>query len=217
MKRKVVIITILTLAAVLLCACGIEKNSNNTVENNTTQKPSSSEISSQNPPEKVTEKPSTVEQSLQPSPMKLTEISTKELKQFLASKRSEILKEIGNQTENGTVSVMESHMVFPFTFAKDLGLTFVFPNETDDFSPTYIVINKGTNLKDVNVKGAKPGMDFKEIMGKMGNSKVVKTWFSNEDNVAYKLDYVIDGVVYSFVSYDEQGKESQLYIALKEN
>lgn len=199
MKRITVIVAMLIFAVMLLTACGIQQNSNSVDENNATQKLNSSEVSSQNPT------------------VKSTEISTQEIKQFLNSVRSNVLKVVGNQTENGTVSIMESHIIFPFTFAKDLGLTFVFPNETENFSPTCIIVNKETNLKDVNIKGAKPGMDFKEIMDKMGNSQVVKTWFSNEDNIAYKIDYVVDGVVYSFVSYDEQGKESQLYISLKEN
>lgn len=199
MKRIAVIVPMLIFAFMILTSCGIQQNSNSTIENNATQKPNSSEVSSQI------------------STVKSTETSIQELKQFLNSTRSNILKVVGNQTENGTVSIMESHMLFPFTFAKDLGLTFVFPNETDDFTPTYIIVNKETNLKDVNIKGAKPGMDFKEIMDEMGKSQAVKTWISNEDNVAYRLEYVDDGVVYSFVSYDEQGKESQLYIAVKEN
>lgn len=199
MKRIAVIVPMLIFALMILTSCGIQQNSNSTIENNTTQKPNSSEVSSQI------------------STVKSTETSIQALKQFLNSTRSNILKVVGNQTENGTVSITESHMLFPFTFAKDLGLTFVFPNETDDFTPTYIIVNKETNLKDVNIKGAKPGMDFKEIMDKMGKSQVVKTWISNENKVAYKLEYVDDGVVYSFVSYDEQGKESQLYIAVKEN
>lgn len=199
MKRIAVIVPMLIFALMILTSCGIQQNSNSIIENNATQKPNSSEVSSQI------------------STVKSTETSIQELKQFLNSTRSNILKVVGNQTENGTVSIMESHMLFPFTFAKDLGLTFVFPNETDDFTPTYIIVNKETNLKDVNIKGAKPGMDFKEIMDEMGKSQAVKTWISNEDNVAYKLEYVDDGVVYSFVSYDEQGKESQLYIAVKEN
>lgn len=199
MKRIAVIVPMLIFALMILTSCGIQQNSNSTIENNATQKPNSSEVSSQI------------------STVKSTETSIQELKQFLNSTRSNILKVVGNQTENGTVSIMESHMLFPFTFAKDLGLTFVFPNEADDFTPIYIIVNKETNLKDVNIKGAKPGMDFKEIMDEMGKSQAVKTWISNEDNVAYKLEYVDDGVVYSFVSYDEQGKESQLYIAVKEN
>lgn len=199
MKRIAVIVPMLIFALMILTSCGIQQNSNSTIENNATQKPNSSEVSSQI------------------STVKSTETSIQELKQFLNSTRSNILKVVGNQTENGTVSIMESHMLFPFTFAKDLGLTFVFPNETDDFTPIYIIVNKETNLKDVNIKGAKPGMDFKEIMDEMGKSQAVKTWISNEDNAAYKLEYVDDGVVYSFVSYDEQGKESQLYIAVKEN
>lgn len=199
MKRIAVIVPMLIFALMILTSCGIKQNSNSIIENNATQKPNSSEVSSQI------------------STVKSTETSIQELKQFLNSTRSNILKVVGNQTENGTVSIMESHMLFPFTFAKDLGLTFVFPNETDDFTPIYIIVNKETNLKDVNIKGAKPGMDFKEIMDEMGKSQAVKTWISNEDNAAYKLEYVDDGVVYSFVSYDEQGKESQLYIAVKEN
>lgn len=199
MKRIAVIVPMLIFALMILTSCEIQQNSNSTIENNATQKPNSSEVSSQI------------------STVKSTETSIQELKQFLNSTRSNILKVVGNQTENGTVSIMESHMLFPFTFAKDLGLTFVFPNEADDFTPIYIIVNKETNLKDVNIKGAKPGMDFKEIMDEMGKSQAVKTWISNEDNAAYKLEYVDDGVVYSFVSYDEQGKESQLYIAVKEN
>jgi len=200
----------------MLSACGIQQNGNHAVENNATQEPST-EISSKNLSEKVTEKPSTAEKSSQPLREKSTEISTQEFKNFLNSKKSEILKKVGGQTESGTISIMESHMVFPFIFVKDLGLAFVFPNETDDFCPTYIIINNETNLKDVNIKGAKPGMNFKEITNKIENSQVVKTWFSNEDNFAYKLDYALDGVLYSFVSYDEKGKESQLYISLNDN
>lgn len=215
MKKISVIATILILVATLLSACGIQQSGNGAVENSATQKPSS-DITAQNQSVKATEKPSNVEEASLSSPVKSAEISTQKLSYFLNSKRSEILKEVGDQIENGTVSIMESHMVFPVIYVKDLGLTFVFPNEIDDFSPTNIVVNKETNFKDVNIKGAKPGMDFKEIMSKIGTSQVVKTWFSNEDNVAYKLDYAVEDLVYSFVSYDEQGKESQLYITLKD-
>jgi hypothetical protein len=216
MKQKFVIVIILIYIALFLSACEIQQNSNSNTDNNAIQKPSGKEVTSQSPSTEAAEKSTTMEKSSQPVPIKTTEISIEELTQFLNSKRSKIIKAVGNHTENGTVSIMESHMIFPFTFVKNLGLTFVFPNETDDFSPTYIIIDKETNIKDFNIKGAKPGMDFRKIMGKLGKSHIVKTWFANEDNVAYKLDYVMDKVVYSFVSYDKQGKESQLYITLKD-
>lgn len=155
-------------------------------------------------------------QSAQISFDKLTEVSVKELTQLLHLKKSEIMKIVGNQNESGTMSIMESHMIFPFIFSKQLGLTFIFPNEIDDFNPIYIYINKETNVKNVGVKGAKPGMSFKEIVDKLGEGQIEQTWVSNEDNLIYKLDIQIDGIVYRFVSYDETGEDSQLYICLDE-
>lgn len=217
MRKISAIVMIITVVALLLSSCEIQQNWENTVGNNATKQPNGSEIISPDTSVKTTEETNEGKKHSQSSALKPAMISMLEIKQFLNSKKSDILKAAGSQIENGTISVMESHMLFPFIFAKDLGLTFVFPNETDDISPIYVVVNKETNFNDVNIKGAKPGMNFMDIRDRIGDGQVVKTWFSNEDNIAYKLDYVVDGMVYSFVSYDEQGQESQLYITLGEN
>lgn len=62
-----------------------------------------------------------------------------------------------------------------------------------------------------------PGMNFKDIISKLENAKVQKTWVSTEENVAYKIDYKLEDVVYTFISSDELGNESQLFISLVDN
>lgn len=57
-------------------------------------------------------------------------------------------------------------------------------------------------------------MNFKDIIDKLGEGEVRKTWLLSEDNIAYKVDFKMDGMIFSFVSYDEVGTYSQLYIYL---
>lgn len=134
----------------MLGACGIKENDYGAA--NMTQKISGGKININNAVNNVERKSGNIEKGLHASPGKSMEISNGELKQYLISKKSEILKAVGNQTETGTISITESHMVFPTIFENNLGLTFIFPNETDDISPTYIYINEETNAKNVNIK-----------------------------------------------------------------
>ena len=144
-------------------------------------------------------------------------LSTKDIKNYLNSSKTEILNSIKIQIDkNGTLAIMESHMFFPYAFANDLGLAFIFVNETDDYKPLYIVIDEETNTNEVNLCGAKPGMSFQEIKDKAGYSQVLKTWISSEDNIIYVLKYYVDGLEYSFVSYDDQGMGTELFIALSQ-
>lgn len=138
------------------------------------------------------------------------------IKEYLGMKMSEILNEIGGtvSVDNGTLSIMKSHMFFPSTFSKELGISFIFPNDFEDLTPIYLLVTEESNIKNINVLGAKPGMDFNEIRGKLGDIEVTKTWIANEDNVAYELYYQSENVEYRFLSYDEQGTDSVLYISL---
>lgn len=61
--------------------------------------------------------------------------------------------------------------------------------------------------------GAKPGMTFDEIKKNLKGCSVKKTWIASEKDVAYELDYILNGFKYSFVSYEEDGKSSELYIS----
>ena len=53
-------------------------------------------------------------------------------------------------------------------------------------------------------------MSFQVIKDKAGYSQVLKTWISSEDNIIYVLQYYVDGLENSFVSFDEQGKQTLL-------
>ena len=57
-------------------------------------------------------------------------------------------------------------------------------------------------------------MSFQVIKDKAGYSQVLKTWIFSEDNNIYVLKYYVDGLEYSFVSFDEQGIGTELFIAL---
>ncbi|WP_035985186.1 MULTISPECIES: hypothetical protein [Bacillales] len=202
--KKLLVSLILLSATIVFSACNSQKPNSKT-----------SEMSQQvTPVNKTEELINTVNQA---SNTKTTDLSSKELKQYLNSTKSNISAITEKDNETGTSSVMESHMVFPFVFVKSLGVSFIFPNDTDDINPTYLNVNKATNIRNVNVKGAMPGMNFIDIMSKLENVQVKKTWVSTEDNVAYKIDYKLDGVVYTFISSDELGNESQLFISLDDN
>ncbi|TQR38698.1 hypothetical protein [Brevibacillus brevis] len=202
--KKWLVTLILLSAAIVFSACNSQKPNSHT-----------SELSQQVTPVNKTE--GFINTVNQASDTKTTDLSTEELKQYLNAKKSDIPTITEKDNETGTISVMESHMVFPFVFVKSLGISFIFPNDTDDINPTYLNVNKATNIRNINVKGAMPGMNFKDIISKLENAQVKKTWISTEDNVAYKIDYKLDDVVYTFISSDELGNESQLFISLDDN
>lgn len=143
MIKNIVTVIIFIFIVVNISGCGIQQNSEGTSGNSIIEKQSSGMI--QSSPETVTDSISTKGNNMQKSATKSTEISSQEMKKYLESKRSEIFKTVGNSVEHGdTVSIMESHMVFPVLFVEKLGFTFIFPNETDDYTPTYISIAKET-------------------------------------------------------------------------
>ncbi|WP_052339441.1 hypothetical protein [Gorillibacterium massiliense] len=207
MKKRtaIALASILISITMMLCSCRFQQNSS----------PVSTSVSTQSSMAKATERPNDSLKTPESSPVTTSAvITTKELMGYLNLKRSEILEINGAETGTGTISVMESHMVFPCIFVEQLGLTFIFADDVEDLKPTYIFVSSETNVKNIDVNGAKPGMNFKDILSKLGNGQVKKTWFSNEANLAYQLDFKVGGMLYSFVSDDEQGIDSELYISL---
>lgn len=136
---------------------------------------------------------------------------------YLNMKMSEVIEvtKVGFSDDYASLSLTESHMYFPFLFDKELGVTFVFGNTYDDLKPICLVVEQESNIHNFDVKGAKPGVDFKEIQDILGDVECKETWMSNEKNTAYEISYHEDNVVYRFVSYDELGKDSALYISLE--
>lgn len=147
-------------------------------------------------------------------------LKVNDFKKYLNITRKEIMamediKDDGT-LDDGTVSLMESHMFFPCIYSKKHGLSFIFPTEESSEKPTYLYMNQESNKANNNIKDAKPGMKFEEIFSYMGKTSVKKTWLASEDNTAYKIDYQLDGLIYSFVSNEEDGNGSELYISLAE-
>lgn len=181
----------------LLCSCGVQTNGNDPVNNN--DPIASNIVTPTNVPQVVDDKDA--------------EISIDNLKAYLNTSKADILKTTGSKDESDTISIVESHMVFPCIFSKEVGLTFVFPDYSDEAEPVCIIVNQHSNKNNVNLKGAKPGMLFKEIKSILGDKPITKSWISTEDNTVYKVDYTLDGLLFSFVSYDQDGNNTELYIS----
>lgn len=153
----------------------------------------------------------------QSNDMILDEMSLEEVNEFLEMNLSEIISTTGEKFSEDfdTLSIIESHMFFPYVFDKELGLTFVFRNKTDDYKPVCIIVSKDSNVQNFNVYGAKPGMNFSEIQKLLGNADINMTWIGNEENTVYEFCFQEGGVCYRFISYDEKGIDSVLYISLQ--
>lgn len=135
---------------------------------------------------------------------------------YLNTNKIDAVKLSNTEDSEDTVAVMESHMTFPCVYIENLGITFIYPTQADDALPIYLSINGVTNKENINIMGAKPGMTFDEIKKNLEGGDVKKTWIASEEDVAYVLEYSINGFKYSFVSYEEDGKSSELYISKKD-
>lgn len=138
-----------------------------------------------------------------------------EFEKYFCMNMSEILEMTNGEISNDfdTMVIPESHMFFPYLFDETLGLTFVFSNKVEDLEPICIIITDESNIQDISVLGAKPGMNFSEIREILKDTKIKKTWLANEDNVVYEVFFTMNNIDYRFISYDEYGEDSILYIS----
>lgn len=209
MKR--ISLVIVMIVAILLSAC--TDNDRPTVAS-TPQIPDTNKISPQVSPtistKLTTETPGpSPSSSPTPSPTISEELTTEDLKQYLNMKMSGVMETFDADLGPGTLTIMESYMVFPAIYAESLGLTFIFPSDFEDLRPLYIEVNSN----NVSINGAEPGMNFGEIMDKLGG-QVTETWIANEECIYYQIVYKTDGLVYHFVSHDEEGTYTWLYVSL---
>ncbi|MNM43007.1 hypothetical protein D3C81_538590 [compost metagenome] len=132
---------------------------------------------------------------------------------FFNIKRRDALKLSKTDSSEDTIAIMESHMVFPCVFVETLGVTFIYPDFSEDSVPIYILVNSDTNSSRISVSDAKPGMNFVEIKRILGEKEMRKTWTSSEEITTYALEYIINGYKFSFQSDQENGEASELYIS----
>jgi hypothetical protein len=197
-----------------LCSCGNSANNNNpdvdSVNTATSPKVETSSTVKLSP----TNATESSNNNVQPTNSLNPGLTSGDLEGYLKLTRGEAVKQFENNYDTGTLAVLESHMTFPCIFIKDLGITIIYPSEENESKPVYITVNKATNVKNISYKGAKPGMSFKEIKEIAGDTQVIKSWASTEDDVVYKLDYTDSGLNYSFVSYEESGNYSELHVSV---
>lgn len=200
MQKTCVAIVIILL---ILCGCSEQKNIdgiNHSIENevSTSESDKDKHIENKRVQEKI-----------------LDDLELKEITKYFDMEMSEILEEITGELSDDfdTIPILESHLFFPYLFDETLGLTFVFNNKVDDSNPIYLIVTCESNVQDINVLGARPGMNFVQIKEVLGETEVTKTWLANEDNIAYQLLFKKDKIDYRFISYNENGDDSILYIS----
>ena len=200
MQKSYVAIVIILL---ILCGCSVQKNIDgihHSIENevNTSESDQDKHIENKRVQEEI-----------------LDNLELKEITKYFDMEMSEILEETTGELSDDfdTIPILESHLFFPYLFDETLGLTFVFNNRVDDSNPIYLIVTCESNVQDINVLGARPGMNFVQIKEVLGETEVTKTWLANEDNIAYQLLFKKDNINYRFISYDENGDNSILYIS----
>lgn len=126
--------------------------------------------------------------------------------QLLQLTKKDIVLKFGNIYEEGTATIEQSHIIFPTIYYPKDKLTFVFGDEQENSSLRQIIVAAG------EIQGATPGMNFAEIKNRLGPREVQETWLGTEDNLAYKLEYQLNGLTYSFISTKSDGRASELVI-----
>lgn len=126
----------------------------------------------------------------------------KDIDRYLYMPKSDIVKELGNSykvVETGSEGLQEGF------YYEDIGLTFTF----DEESQWVLWIDCDSK---VDINGARAGMDFSQIQKALGKGQITETWVETPENVAYELGYRIgDSLVY-FLSYQQSGEDSEVYI-----
>jgi hypothetical protein len=64
----------------------------------------------------------------------------------------------------------------------------------------------------VEFNGARAGMNFKQLQERLGKGAIEKTWYETPENIAYKTSYIFDNNVLTFLSFEEDGSNSWLWI-----
>lgn len=114
-------------------------------------------------------------------------------------KKDDILIKLGNTYKLVPAGAEGSYDGYWY---KELGITIAF--DADD-SIAFIDCDK-----NVNIDGARAGMNFRQIQEKLGKSEVKETWIETPENKAYEITYTKDNCTISFVSAEKDGTDCNL-------
>lgn len=129
--------------------------------------------------------------------------SLKEISSLFSLSLADAKNVLGKETkivETGAEGTFEGY------YYKDKGITVVF----DPDRINWVGVND-----NVDINGAKQGMNFAQIQEKLGQKKVLETWYESPDNKAYEIIYEIGNCVVEFLSFEKDGRESSIWIYKK--
>ncbi len=131
-------------------------------------------------------------------------ISKDELLSLFKLKKPDILTKLGDTYDIVLAGAEDSYDGYRY---KGLGIVIAF--DADD---TIAFIDCDEN---VNIDGAKTGMNFAQIQEKLGMSKVKETWIETPEHKAYEITYTMGDCIISFMSQEKDGTDCGLSLYKK--
>ena len=128
-------------------------------------------------------------------------LSIQEIRLLFNFKKEDILNKLGKQYSIIPMGAEGTDNGYKF---EKLGIALVFEEDND---LGYISCDDTFELL-----GVRAGMQFEKIKEKLGKSQIKEIWFESPGNKAYELTYYKEGIKLSFISFEEDGKESMLTI-----
>ncbi len=144
-------------------------------------------------------------------------IDTNEIMQILNMTKVELEELCGEKLskDKGTVSIIESSMLFPMLYYDRYNISIIFRNDNENTKPIMISIEKKSALSSIEISGKKLGNTFDDLKNDFNVCNVEKTWRMNKDIKVYKLLVDIDNLKYTFISNGEKEDWDILNIQLE--
>ena len=120
--------------------------------------------------------------------------------------KSEIIKKLGNNYEIIATGAEATESGYCY---RNLEFVIVFDGNEDESLVNYIY---PLYERDIEINGAKNGMNFTQIQGILGKSPIFDTFVEIPEEKAYELKYIINGCTVEFFSRDKDGSNSSVTI-----
>ena len=120
---------------------------------------------------------------------------------YIDMSRSELINQLGEnfaETQTGPEGSLDGLLY------KELGLEFALDEDK-------VLVIYCSDKVDFN--GARAGMNFEQIQEKLGKAKIEETWYEIPENTAFFVEYIIDNNELTFVSFNEDGSDSMLWVS----
>ena len=131
-------------------------------------------------------------------------ISKDELLGLFKLKKPDILKKLGDNYKIVLCGAEASYDGYRY---KEFGIVIAF-----DFDDTIAFIDCDEN---VNIDGARTGMNFTEIQEKLGKSEVKETWIETPEHKAFEITYIMGDCIIRFMSQEKDGTDCGLSLYKK--